>query len=114
MRRLISSLGSFWIFRPKAMFSRTAHGHVRPEGVGLEHQVQSPLAGLGIIGQVRVDHFHAVDGHDAALGLFQARHHAQGGGLAAAGGSQQGHEVAILDHQVDVAQNMVVAVKLCS
>ena len=87
------------------------HRHVGPQGVGLEHQVQPPLAGLGVVGQVRVDHLHAVDGHHAALGLLQTGDHAQGGGLAAAGGTQQGHEVAVLDDQIDVPQDVVVAVE---
>ena len=82
-----------------------------PQGVGLEHQVQSALAGLGIIGVVSVDHLHAVDGHDAVLGLFQTGDHTQSGGLAAAGGPQQGHEVAILDSQIDVPQDMIASIK---
>ena len=88
------------------------HSHVGPEGVGLEHQVQPAFAGFCVIGQIRVDHLHAVDGHDAALWLFQAGDDAQRGGLAAAGRAQQGHEVAVLNDQVDVAQNVVIPIKL--
>ena len=87
-------------------------GHVRPQGVGLEHQVQSTFAGLGIVGVVGVDHLHTVDGHDAVLGLLQSGDHPQRGGLAAAGGTQQRHEVAILDGEVDVPQDMVVTIEL--
>ncbi len=85
--------------------------HVGPQGVGLEHQVQSALAGLGVIGIIRVDHLHAVNGHDAVLRLFQTGDHAKGGGLAAAGGPQQGHEVAVLNGEVDVPQDVVGTVK---
>jgi hypothetical protein len=87
------------------------HRHVGPQGVGLEHQVQPALAGLGVVGVVGVDHLHAVDGHDAVLGLLQAGDHTQRGGLAAAGGAQQGHEVAVLNGEVDVAQNVVAAIE---
>ena len=85
--------------------------HVGPQGVGLEHQIQPPLAGLGVIGVIRVDHLHAVNGHGAVLGLFQSGNHTQRGGLAAAGGPQQGHEVAVLNGEVDVPQDVVAAVK---
>ena len=83
-----------------------------PQGVGLEHQVQSTLAGLGIVGQIRIDHLHAVNGHDAVLGLLQAGHHTKGGGLAAAGGAQQGHKVAVLNGQVQIPQDVIFAVVL--
>ena len=82
-----------------------------PQGVRLEHQIQVALAGRGERSLRRVDDLLAVHQDDAVLGLFQAGDHAEGGGLAAAGGPQQGHEVAVLDDEVDVPQDMVGTVK---
>ena len=86
------------------------HGHVGPQRVGLEHQIQVALAGRGERSFRRVDDLLAVHQDDAALGLFQTGDHAEGGGLAAAGGPQQGHEVAVLDGEVQILQNVVFAV----
>ena len=82
-----------------------------PQGVGLEHQVQAALAGFGIIGQIRIDHLHTVNGHNAVLGLLQTGDYAQRGGLTAAGGAQKGHEIAIFDGKVQIPQDMVITIK---
>ena len=87
------------------------HGHVGPQGVRLEYQIQVALAGRGERSLRRVDDLLAVHQDNAVLGLFQAGDHAEGGGLAAAGGPQQGHEVAVLNGEVDVPQDVVAAVK---
>ena len=85
--------------------------HVRPKSIRLEHQIHAALSGilkvkfLGVYYQMTV-HF---DG--AALGLLQAGDHAQGGGLAAAAGPQQGHEFSVIHRQVQIFQNMVGTVK---
>ena len=78
----------------------------------MEHQVQSPLAGRFEESLVRVDDHLVVDGHGAVLGLFQTGDDPEGGGLAAAGGPQQRHEVPVLDGQVHVPEHVVLSVKL--
>ena len=87
------------------------HGHVRPQGVALEHQVQTAVFRLLIEGLVGVDDRTAVDGHGAMLRLFKAGDNAQGGGFAAAGRAEQRHKIAVLDREVDIAQNMVFTVE---
>ena len=84
--------------------------HVRPQRVGLEHQVQPALAGLQIEGLRGVDGRPAVDQHHATLRALQAGDHAQRGRLAAARRPQQRHEVAVLDGQRQILQHMVVAI----
>ena len=83
-----------------------------PEGVALEHQVQPPLAGSLVESLVRVDDHPIVDGHGAVLGLFQPGDDSKRGGFAAAGGPQQRHEVAVLDGQVHIPEDVVLSVKL--
>ena len=82
-----------------------------PQGIGLEHQVQIPLGRRRVVRLGGVDDLLAVHIDEAILGLFQAGHHTQRGGLAAAGGAQQRHEVAVLDGQVQVFQHVVLAVE---
>ena len=88
------------------------HGHMGPEGVALEHQVQPPLAGSLVESLVRVDDHPIVDGHGAVLGLFQPGDDSKRGGFAAAGGPQQRHEVPVLDGQVHIPEDVVLSVKL--
>ncbi|MPM41866.1 hypothetical protein SDC9_88526 [bioreactor metagenome] len=87
-------------------------GHVRPERVALEHEVQVALAGRFKEGFFRVDHHVAVYKHHAVLGFFQSGNHAQRGGFAAAGGTEQGHKCPVFNREVDIAQNVIRAVKL--
>ena len=82
-----------------------------PQGVGLEHQVQVPLAGRGVHGLRRIDNLLAVHVDEAILGLLQAGDNPEGGGLAAAGGAQQGHEVPVLNSEVQLFQNVVFPVE---
>ena len=88
------------------------HRHVGPQGVALEHQVQSPFAGRFEESLVRIDDHLVVDGHGAVLGLFQPGDDSKRGGFAAAGGPQQGHKVPVLDGQIDVPQDVVLSIKL--
>ena len=81
--------------------------HVGPQRVGLEHQVQVPLGRGRVVRLRRVDDLLAVHVDEAVLGLFQAGHHPQRCGLAAAGGAQQRHEVAVLDGQVQPVRRTV-------
>jgi len=76
------------------------HAHVRIERVVLEHH-----------GDVAPAHRHVVDhlvaDRDLAVGdLLQPRHHAQEGRLAAARGTDQGDELAVLDRQVDAVNHL--------
>ena len=87
------------------------HRHVRPQRVALEHEVEPALTGRFIERGVRVDDRLVVDRHGAVLRLFETGNNAQRGGFAAAGRSQKRHKVAVLDREVDVAQNMVLAVE---
>ena len=64
--------------------------------VALEHHAGVPL----VRGQL-VD-AHAVQEDLPVADAFKARDHAQGRGLAAAGRSQQGHELAAGDIHVDM------------
>src|SRR5258708_3768208 len=85
----ISSFGVRRTSRPKATFSAC---HVRPDRVALEDHRHAALlgrqrgAGRGDPPAVHVDR--------AIARLEEARDHPQGGGLAAAGGAQQGDELA--------------------
>ena len=78
--------------------------HVGIEGVGLEHHGDVPVLGGDVVDQPVAD--EDVPGGD----LLQARHHAQGGGLAAARGAHQDQELLVLDldgqvvHRGDVAE----------
>ena len=78
------------------------HGHVGPQGVVLEQEAHLPLVGGDVDAQAAVEHHLVADGDAAAGGRLQARDHPQGGGLAAAGGAQQGDECVILYDQIQV------------
>ena len=87
-----------------------ADGHVRPQSVGLEHEVEVALARGSEVSLGSVYDLLAVHEDGAVLRLLQTGYNAQGGGLAAAGRAEQGHEVAVLDGEVDVLQDVVFAV----
>ena len=72
---------------------------VGEQGVGLEHHGDAPLVG-GDLGYVPVS-----DEHVAAGGILKTGDHPQGGGLAAAGGAQQRHHLAVLDLKVDMVHS---------
>ena len=72
------------------------HRHVGEQGVALEHGVDGPLVGRAEA------HLLAVDADGPRRREFQAGHHAQGGGLAAARRAEQGEELAVGDGEVDV------------
>ena len=65
------------------------------QSVALEHHGDVPVLGLHIVDKL------AVDVQLTAGDLFQAGHHAQGGGLAAARGADQHDEFLVLDVQVE-------------
>ena len=72
------------------------HGHVGVQGVALEDHGDITVLGGHVIDQL------AVDVQLAFGNLLQAGHHAQSGGLAAAGGADQDDELLILDIQVEL------------
>ena len=82
------------------------HRHVREESIALEHH-----AGVATEGW-KLGHVLIAD-EDASRGrLDEARDHAERRRFAAAGGSQQGHQLALLDAQRDVVDHAVGAVDL--
>ena len=76
---------------------------VGEQGVGLEHHGDAPLVG-GDLGYVPVS-----DEHVAAGGILKTGDHPQGGGLAAAGGAQQGDERVIFNDQIQVVHTIELA-----
>ena len=81
-------------------------GHVRVERVVLEHHRDVPVLGRQVVD-------HAVADVDlAGRDLLQPRHHPQGGGLAAAGGADQDHELLVPDVQVHVLDGVHLVVLL--
>ena len=85
---------------------------VRQQGVALEHHGGVPLVGCqlvdGLVAQIDL----------ALVGAFKACDHAQGGGLAAAGGPQQRHKAARLDgqggilHRVEILAGLGILIDL--
>ncbi len=77
-------------------------GHVRVQRVVLEHHGDVPVL-RGQVGDV------AIADHDLpGVHLFEASEHAQRGGLAATGGSDQHHELAVPDLEVQLVDGWVV------
>ncbi len=82
------------------------NGHVREQGVGLEHHRHVAVGGR------KLGHVAAAD-QDLALGRhLQPRDHAQGRGLAAARGAEQRHQRARLDRERHVVDRRDRAVAL--
>ena len=84
-----------------------ADRHVRPDGVALEdHRHAAPLRRHdGVGGGEGV----AVDLDRARRRRHEAGDHAQGRGLAAARGAEQGDELALLQRQVEVVDGVEAA-----
>src|SRR5664280_649086 len=85
---------------------REAHvvcdGHVRIEGVVLEHHRDVPVLRRQI-GDVAV-----ADVDVAGVDLFESRQHAQGGRLAAAGGADEDHELAVADFKAELVDGRMI------
>ena len=81
--------------------------HVRKERIALEHEAEVALVGRDA-GDVL-----AVEEHLARPGLRKAGNQAQRRGLAAARRAQQGNELSLLDRDVVMLQDHVVAVAGC-
>jgi len=79
------------------------HGHVRIQGVVLEHHRDVAILGRNIIDELAVD-------EDLAFGdVFETGDHAQGRGLAAAGRPDEYHEFLVMDGDVGVLNRADVA-----
>ena len=75
-------------------------GHVRIERVALEHHRDVALLRRQVVDD-------AVADPDLAVGdLLEARNHAQGGRLAAAGGADENHQLTILDGETEVEDGL--------
>ena len=79
---------------------REAHvvgdGHVRVQRVVLEHHRDVPVL------RRQVRDVAVTDADGAAVDVLETREHAQGGGLAAAGGADEDEELAVLDVDVEL------------
>ena len=79
------------------------HGHVRIQGVVLEHHGDVAVLGSHIVDQT------VADIKLAAGDFLQTGHHAQRGGLAAAGRSDQHDELLVLNVQAEIADSGHIA-----
>ena len=83
-----------------------AHGHVRIQGVALEDHGDVAVLGGHVV------HELAVDVQLAGGDLLQAGHHAQRGGLTAAGRANKHNELAVGDVEVEVLDGEDAALDL--
>ena len=80
------------------------HGHVRIQGVALEHHCDVAVLRLHVVDQ------RVADEHVARGDRLQARDHAQRGGLAAAGGADENDELAVRNVNAEVIYRLVSVV----
>ena len=85
------------------------NGHIRPQGVILEEEADLALVCRDIDARFAVEHDLVADGDAAGGGRFQTRDHTQGGGLAAAGGAEQGDKSVVLDDEVQILHGVEFA-----
>ena len=85
------------------------HGHVWPDGIGLEHHADVAPVGRHRGVPVGRKHHLAVDGHLARDRRLKPGEASERGGLAAAAGAQQGEELALGDGDVDAPHRMHAA-----
>ena len=95
-RRSISSLGTLRSFSPGQVF---VDRHVGVEGVALEHHRDVAVLGDDVV------HDPVADPQLPLADGLQAGHTAQGGGLPAAGRTDQDQELAVADLQVEVVDS---------
>ncbi len=97
LKRILDLLAAFGRIQaahlePKADI--VGRAHMRKQRVGLEHH-----AGRALVGR-QPGHVLLVEQHAAARRRQEARDHAQGRGLAAAGGPEQRHQLAFAHHEI--------------
>ena len=83
-----------------------AHGHVGIQGVVLEHHRDVAVLRRQV-GDVTV-----TDEDAAGVDLLQAREHAERGGLAATGRSDQDHELAVADVEIELVDGGVICTRV--
>ena len=88
----------------QAEFHILAHGHVRENGVVLEHHANVALGGVQVIDAL------VIEIEIATLNAVETGDHAQKGGLTTAGGPQQSEKRTGLNVQRQIWNNGVVAI----
>ena len=76
------------------------YGHVRVQGVALEHHGSAPVGRAQVVGA------HAVNQQVARANALQARDHAQRGRFAAARGADKHQKLAVLRFNVNAANHL--------
>ena len=98
---ILGDLGARQFAHPQAIGDIVEHGHMRPYRIGLEHHRDAALLGRNVAALGRGIHRSAVDPDRPGGRLFEPGNRAQGRGLAAARGAQQGHVLAAPDGEAD-------------
>ena len=75
------------------------HGQVGEQRVGLKHHVHRPVIGRN------VHHIGAAQEHPTRCGSFETREHAQQGGLATPGATQQREDLTLFDGQINAVNS---------
>ncbi len=86
------------------------YGHVGPNGVGLKHHRQAAFLGAHVDALFRRIDGDAVDADFASGRLLKTGDRAQCGGLATAGGTQQGQLLSGQDVEADAAHRRNAAI----
>ena len=94
----------YLLFRPLLDFQAEGdvieNGHIAEQGVVLEDEADAPLGSGNVVDPA------AVDEDVAAVGILQAGQHAQNRRLAAAAGTEEGDELALVDAKGNVARRV--------
>ena len=109
MSGLLNALLTLRLGNPSHLQSKAhvvAHGHVGVQGVVLEDHGDVTVLGREV-GDVTL-----TDPDRSGIDLLQAREHPEGGGLAAAGWSDQDHEFAVADLQIEFVDGGVVCSRI--
>ena len=86
------------------------HRQMRPNGIGLEHHADIAVIGLHNDPGFGIEDHHVVDRNEPGFRRFQPRDAAQRRGLAAAGGTEQRHQLPLRDLEADAIDDGLVAV----
>jgi hypothetical protein len=99
----LGDLGFGGVLIPEAKTDVVFDAEVGEQRIGLEDGVdRSPMRrGIG--------HVAAIDSDLTTVGTFEAGDQPQGGGFSAAGGTEQGEELATFDAEIDVVDSGMLA-----
>src|SRR5690606_13054293 len=86
------------------------HGHVWPQGIGLENQAQIARLGGQVDTVLRVVQHVLIDGDTPLGGLFEPGNRTQQGGFATTRGPQQGNHLTFVQAHGQAFQNRVAVV----